>query len=141
MRGGCVAVLRRLNKLGHMCVGLSLPAEWHGTRGQAHSGGCCGAGAVRHLPSFTLPQAPSKCSGGLQIGKQPGEDQGCGGRAGGASFSNVLCCCSLEPCSLGNSCKSHPTCGIKALVPKGAPRARVHAWQGLWVLFVGLLGG
>lgn len=44
MRGGCIAVLRRLNKLGHMCVGLSLPAEWHGTRGQAHSGGRCGAG-------------------------------------------------------------------------------------------------
>lgn len=61
MRGGCVAVLRRLNKLGHMCVGLSLPPEWHGTRGQAHSGGRCGAGAGRLLPSSTPPQAPSKC--------------------------------------------------------------------------------
>lgn len=62
MRGGCIAVLRRLNKLGHMCVGLSLPPEWHGTRGQACScGRHCRAGAGRLLPFSTSPQALSKC--------------------------------------------------------------------------------
>lgn len=65
---------------------------------------------------------------GLQVGKHPGEDQdgGGGGRAGRASFPKVLCCRSLEPCSLGNSFKSHPACRIRALVPKGSP---VHVYM------------
>lgn len=95
--GGCVDVLRRLNKLGHMCVGLSLPPEWHGTRGRAHSSGRCGAGAGR-LPPSTLPQTPlSVGCDGLQVGRQPGEYPGCKGRAGRASFSHVPCCWPAHP--------------------------------------------
>lgn len=87
MRGGRVAVLRRLNKLGHMCVGLSLPPEWHGTRGQAHSSGRYGAGAGWRLPSFTPPQSHLSVGwDGLQVGKQPGERiKAAGERFGGAS--------------------------------------------------------
>lgn len=95
MRGGRVAVLRRLNKLGHMCVGLSLPPEWHGTRGQADSGGHCGAGGrtassfFHSSPGTIQVLAGMACRLGSSLGRGSRlQRKGCGG----ASFSNVPCC-------------------------------------------------